>query len=130
MCLFYGWICEQARQSKQILGKPLHISNVRGIASIYAHMPLHTCTADMEKIYFLFSEKANLVIKSEWLIDFLNNIGVFVLVSPYRYLVVGTNEGALEWSSCSRPIFFDICVLYFCCYFISKCHHCVKNIIL
>ena len=53
-------------------------------------MPLHTCTADMEKIYFLFSEKANLVIKSEWLIDFLNNIGVFVLVSPYRYIVVGT----------------------------------------
>ena len=101
-----------------------------GIASICAHMPLHTCTADMKKIYFLFSEKANLVIKSEWLIDFLNNIGVFVLVSPYRYLVVGTNEGALEWSSCSRPIFFDICVLYFCCYFISKCHHCVKNIIL
>ena len=82
----------------------------------------------VEKIYFLFSEKTNFIIKSEWLIDFFHNIGTFVLVSPYRYLVVGTNEGALKWSSCSRTIFFDNCVLYFCFYFI--CHHCVKNIIL
>ena len=37
------------------VGRPLHISNVRGIASIYAHMPVRTCTADMWKKYiFIF----------------------------------------------------------------------------
>ena len=59
-------------------------------------MPLHTCTADMEKINFLLSEKANFIIKSEWLIYFFNNIGFFVLVSPYTYLVVGTMKELLN----------------------------------